>query len=128
MKRLIAGCVAAGLVYVPLALYVDSDVSPTTPAMALLAGGTFAALALTMVSSTRGWSLRAVGLFLMLTGAAVLLLGLGIDIVHPLDATVKEAALDVVMALWSVGIPLSLFGVALYLFGGDRPSETDDEA
>ena len=126
MRRLIAGCVAAGLVYVPLAVYVDSDVSPTTPAMALLAGGTFGALALTMVSSTRGWSLRAVGLFLMLAGAAVLLIGIGIDILRPIADRPEEAARDAVLALWAVGIPLALVGVVAYVMGGDRP-ETDGE-
>lgn len=126
MKRLISGCAAAIIVYVPLALYLDADVSPTTPAVALLAGVTFAALAGTMVSSTRGWALRAVGLFLMLSGAAVLLVGLGIDTVGPLSPRTKEAALDAVMALWIVGAPLSLMGVALYFMGGDRPDKAGE--
>lgn len=124
MRRLIAGIATTAVIYVPLTLYLDSDVGPTTPVVALLAGLTFAALAGTMVSSTRGWALRAVGLFLMLAGAAVLMTGLGVNLVHPLGETIEERMLDTVMALWIVGIPLSLFGVGLYWMGGDRT--TDD--
>lgn len=123
MRRLIAGCAATAAVYVPLALYFEAEVSPTTPTIALLAGLTFASLAATMVRSTRGWSLRAVGLFLMLAGAAVLLIGGFANWRWPLDDRAEEALSDLVLACWIVGSPLSLMGVALYALGGDRPTE-----
>lgn len=123
MRRLIAGCAATAAVYVPLTLYLDADVGPMTPAVALMAGLTFAALAGTMVRSTRGWALRAVGLFLVLTGAAVLLLGIGVDIIRPIEDPLRERLLDAVLALWIVGCPLGLTGVGLYWMGGDRPEE-----
>lgn len=121
MRRLIAGAVATGVVFGATTLYVDTAVSPATPVVLLLAGITFGALALTMLSSTRGWSLRAVGLFLMLTGVTVLLLRFWAGYQWGIDGRTVERTNDAVMAMWIVGIPLSLTGVCLYWLGGDRP-------
>lgn len=127
MRRLVAGCAATAAVYIPLALYADASVSPSTPSVVLVAGITFAALAATMVRSTQGWSLRAVGLFLMLTGAAVLLIAGFVNYRWPMDARTAEAWSDLVLACWIVGSPLALIGVAAYAMGGDIPPDEDGE-
>lgn len=126
MKRLVAGCAATAAVYVPLALYADSQVGPTTPSVVLMAGLTATALAGTMIASTRGWSLRGVGLFLFLAGTAVLLNGGYYAYRWDMAPQTGERLNDLVLALWIVGCPLALTGAALYWTGRDRV-EGDDE-
>jgi hypothetical protein len=121
MRRLIAGIAAAALVYVPLALYVDSQVSAATPWVVLIAGITAAVLAVTMVASTRGWSLRAVGLCLYLVGLAVLLIGGYVGYRWGIGRDTGEVLNDVILSVWIVGCPLALTGAALYWAGKDRP-------
>lgn len=126
VKRLIAGTAATAIVYVPLALYLDSAVGPTTPTVVLVAGITATALAATMLISTRYWSLRAVGLFLFLAGVATLLNGGYINYRYPLGDRTGEVINDAILAMWIVGSPLALTGVILYLLGGDRSDADSD--
>ena len=125
MKRLIAGAAATAIVFGVATVYIDSQISPATPAVVLLSGITFGALAATMLRATRGWSLRAVGLFLMLAGVATLLIGAWVDYQWDIDRSTTEHVNDAILALWIVGSPLSLMGVCLYWIGGDR-SDHDD--
>ena len=114
MKRLIISTGAVAVTFAAATVWIDTDVSPTTPRVVLAAGIGFGLLAITQLAATQHWTWRAVGLLLMQTGVAVLLLGSWWALRHGLSDGVDEVLSDLVLALWVVGVPLSILGTALY--------------
>ena len=114
MKRLIISTGAVAATFAAATVWVDTDVSPTTPRVVLAAGIAFAALTVTQLFATRHWTWRAVGLLLMQAGVAILLIGSWWGYRLGLSDGADEALSDLVLALWIVGVPLSVVGTALY--------------
>lgn len=118
MRRLMLAGLAVVAAFAVSTVWIDTDVSPATPWVVLLAGLTALVLAVTQTASTRRWTYRAVGLVLYLYGIAVLLLGSWWGYRWGLSDDSGEVLSDLVLALWAVGCVLALLGTLTYWLPG----------